>query len=226
MPSNNGTPDCGSYPYSLSMYRSPRTILTLDVWGADMTFSDLFTSDFKGILRYCRNNIDAARTRAIACLATSFPSTEAYQSAIDAVCTTLAGATTVQALIESPQASWPTGLASRITDLYGLGLYINIQMIPDIAKPAIANYFSDNGDGFLTNSGSLTLRDYFILPRSAFSQAELDLLYKGRRLGVLICHEQVAVTENKSGYCWNGSACTATSTNKVCSGNTASSDPC
>ncbi len=227
---SGGTDFCNEYPYTISnspTYGEPRTIITLDMLGGDATFQGIFTGSLTAILQGCRSKIDEVLVRAQTCLGGTLPTAAQLRTAIDDVNALLAPQTTMQTLMESSQASWPAGLRNSINDLYAAGFYINCQMIPDSDKPDVVSYFSAHGDNFFAKTGSLELQDYFELPRNVFSQALLDLLDKGRRLGVLLCHEAAIATDSsKSGYCWNGSNCVATSLNKACNGDSASSDLC
>lgn len=217
--------DCNEYPYALAVYRSPRTVLTLDLLGPDTTYRSLFTDPLKDVLQSCRNRVTAALERANACLSGSLPGEAELYSAIDGLSGTLTGSLTMQELMESPSDTWPTGVRENTEALYTAGLYINFHFIPAAAKSHIVDYFSESGDAFLNHLGELSLKDYFTRPRSTYSQTELELLFKGRRLGVLICHESASVTSTKNS-CWNGTSCQSTSQTSVCTGDTASSDPC
>lgn len=225
----SGSNACTSYPYTLSSYPSlsePRTIITLDFISGDTTFRELFTRNIRASMQGARSRIDEVLTRAQSCLQGDLPSAGQLRIALDNLCDALPLQTSNRELMVSPQASWPKGLLERAWELFAAGFYLNFQMVPDSAKNDIAHFFSDSGDGFLTKAGNLTFKNYFELPRSAYSQADLDLLYRGRRLGVLMCHEEFASAENKPGYCWNGVTCVATTDSLICTGNTGSSDPC
>ena len=129
--------------------------------------------------------------------------------------------------MEVPRAAWPAMVEEKTNALLQLGVYINFHLVPDKDKDAIALFFSPEGDDFLGKEGHLSLRDYFELPRSAYSEEALDLLYKGRRLGVLICHpDSFTADSSKEGRCWNGIDCQDTSNNLVCTGDSGSSDMC
>jgi hypothetical protein len=193
--------------------------------GGNTTFNDIFAGSFRALLEKCMTRIDEVLARAATCLPDPLPSGSAIRNALSNVIGLLHPTITLRALNEMPQASWPIGLADRARQLYDSGFYVNFQMIPDVDKEIIAAFFAPDGDDFLAQVGSLSLENYFGLPRSSYSETTLNLLYRGRRLGVLICHEQFAATSAK-GRCWNGSSCVDTTSSKVCSGDAASSDHC
>lgn len=218
---------CSSYPYSLSIYRSDRTILTLDLLGPTIAFSSLFGSSLKQILIACEKDVDAAMARAKECL-DSLPDAGTLKQALRDVYVLLNDQASLRWLIEQPKTLWPAGLSEGLDALYATGFYINCQMVPDSAKGAMTHYFADSGDGFLSKLGSLTLKDYFVRRRNTYTDAELALLAKGRRLGVLMCHETIAAASLDSGKrrCWNGFNCVQTPENRQCNGDTGSSDIC
>ena len=215
------------YPYSREQYLSAGQMLTLDMLHGELTFEELYNRDYRSILRSRRRRAAGSIRRAYDHLGKTFPPVEKYWEATDAVCHCLGGPATLRGLMEQPKSSWPASLEEKLRALHDLDVNVFSHLIPDDAKEGIVHFFSENGDDFLGKVGSLTLQDYYELPRSAYSQAELDLLYKGRRLGVLICHPDSFASGNSlKGKCWTGSICKSTLFNLVCNGDTATSDSC
>lgn len=218
---------CNEYPYTLKAFRSNRTIVTLDLLGASATMSSVFTGGLKQRLMDIEKNVDAVLASAAKCLSGSLPDATDMKKSIQDVYALLNNQVTLQSLMEQTKSGWPAGLESAATTMFSTGLYINFHMIPDADKSAVANFFSSAGDAFLSTFGSLTFKDYFGRPRNTYTAAELALLARGRRLGVLLCHEaQASTMTEKERRCWNGTSCVATTELKYCNGNSGSSDSC
>ncbi len=186
--------------------------ILLAMIGEELDFRSLFLSSFRDLLIGASERLE--RVESLRLL--TGEQCHVFAVGLEKLIATMPQSVTLYDLLTSDAASWPSGVAEASKDLCDLGLFLPYSLLPDSHRSDLKYFLDDEGEGFIDRLGFTRICDYMGFPREFFSEEELELFARTRRLGITLPHvhyplprteKTIEITALVNGKCWNGSAC-------------------